>query len=397
MDIAKLLKQTFKEFGEDKAPRLAAALAYYTAFSLAPILVIAIAVAGLVFDQATVREQVLDQVGALAGTQGADMIGSMVEAREDTGSNVLAAAIGIGALLFGAGGVFLQLQDSMNTMWDVAPRPDRGILGMIKERIFSFAVVLAVGFMLLVSLVISAGLAALEGYVVGLLPEYELIMQIVSYIVTFGIVTLIFALIFKYVPDAEIGWRDVWLGAAVTGFLFLAGQIAIGLYLGNTDFTGQFGAAGALVVVLLWVYYSAMISFFGAEFTQVYANMYGSQVQPAENALPLTRDARARQGIPQQEDLEEAASLGKSVEEVGMAPMTGKEGEENTGTLYPTSAKMKRDPWAQAPSADKENLPHARLDRPEERSLRAFSAVAVLLTGITGGFVMGRLGKRRGR
>jgi membrane protein len=395
MNIVELLKQTFREFGEDKAPRLAAALAYYTAFSIAPILVIAIAVAGLFFDQASVRAQVLDQVSALAGAEGSGMIESMVEAREDTGTNILAAVVGIGALLFGAGGVFLQLQDSMNTMWEVAPRPDRGIMGMIRVRVFSFAMVMAVGFLLLVSLVISAALAALEGYVIGLLPEFELIMQIISYIVTFVIVTLIFALIFKYVPDAEIEWRDVWLGAAVTGLLFLIGQVAIGLYLGNTDLASQFGAAGALLVILLWVYYSAMISFFGAEFTQVYANMYGSRVRPAEHAILLTREARARQGIPQKEDLEEAARSGKSVEEAGMVPLTGRQEDGEIRNLDPGSVSVKPDPFAQPPAAEQAgHLSRSTVERPADLSLRAFSSIIILLVGVTGGFLMGRLNRR---
>lgn len=395
MNIIHILKQTIKEFGEDKAPRLAAALAYYTTFSIAPILVIAIAVAGLIFDQAAVREQVLDQVGSLAGTQGAEMIGTMIEAREETRTNIWAAAVGIVALIFGAGGVFLQLQDSMNTMWEVAPRPDRGIKGLIKTRLFSFAMVLAVGFLLLVSLVISAALAALEGYMVGLLPGLQLLMQIVTYLVTFGIVTGIFALIFKFVPDAEIEWRDVWLGAAVTSLLFIIGQIAIGIYLGNTDFTDQFGAAGALIVILLWVYYSAMISFFGAEFTQVYANMHGSRVQPADHAVPLTRDARARQGIPQQEDLNQAVRSGEAVEEAAMAPLTEGEGSRESRTISPQTARMNLEPSPKGLAVDTERLQRTQVERPQERSLRVFSAVTMLLTGVIGGFVMGRLEKKK--
>jgi membrane protein len=398
MNIVNLLKQTFKEFGEDKAPRLAAALAYYTAFSLAPILVIAIAVAGLFLDQAAVREQVIGQISSLAGEQGAGMIQTMVDARQDTGSNTLATVLGLAALLFGAGGVFLQLQDALNTMWDVAPRPDRGVMGIIKDRVFSFAMVLAVGFLLLVSLVVSAALSALELYMLGLLPQYQLIMQILSYLVSFAIVTLIFALVFKFVPDAEIEWRDVWLGAAVTALLFMVGQIAIGLYIGNTDFTNQFGAAGALIVILLWVYYSAMISFFGAEFTQVYANMYGSRVTPAENAVPMTREARLRQGIPHKDELDAAARSGRSVEEagVGIVPVTGTarlEGYEEGKVPPAERIHMRTNPWSQPPALDPNPLRRSSVERPEERSLRAFSAITMLLTGITGGLMMGRLGK----
>jgi membrane protein len=411
MKIIPVLKQTFKEFGEDKAPRLAAALAYYTAFSLAPILIIAIAVAGLVFGQEAVRAQVVEQISGLAGAEGAQMVEAMVSAREDTGTNTIAAVVGIGALLFGAGGVFLQLQDAMNTMWEVAPRPDRGVMGIIKDRIFSFAMVLSVGFLLLVTLVISAALSAVEGYVVGLLPQYQLIMQIVSYLISFGVVTLIFALVFKYVPDAEIAWRDVWLGAAATAVLFMVGQLAIGIYLGNTDFTAQFGAAGALLVILLWIYYSAMISFFGAEFTQVYANMHGSRVRAAENAVPVTREARLREGIPVKEDVEEAGRTGKSVEEsgrmgkpageAGMVPVTGAarlEGYQEGKVPDQEQMIAKRtNPWSKPPALDPNPLRRSSVERPEERSLRAFSAITMLLTGITGGFVMSKLGSKKER
>jgi len=282
---------------------LAAALAYYTAFSLAPILVIAIAVVGVVFDRQAAREQVVRQINSLAGPQGAELVDSMLNAAQDMGENVLATVFGLLALIFGATGVFGQLQDALNTMWEVAPKPQKGITGFIKKRFFSFTMVVGVGFLLLVSLAISAALSALSEWSVGLLPGLEAVMQGINFVVSLLVITLLFALVFKYVPDAEIAWWDVWLGAGVTALLFTIGKLLIGLYLGNTDVTEGFGAAGALVVILLWVYYSAQISFFGAEFTQVYANAYGSRVVPDEDAVALSEEARLQQGMPREEQV----------------------------------------------------------------------------------------------
>ena len=304
-DIWTLIKDTFSEWSEDKAPRLSAALAYYTAFSLAPILVIVIAIVGLVLDRGTVQESVIQQVGGLAGSGGADLIRTMLEASQDFGANLMAMIIGIAALIFGATGVFGALQDALNTMWEVAPKPKQGILGFIKSRFFSFAMVIVVGFLLLVSLVISAALVALNEWSLALLPGFEVVFQILNVITSFLVITLLFALLFKYVPDAEIKWRDVWLGAVITALLFSIGKQAIGLYLGNSDPGSKFGGAGALVIILLWVYYSAMILFLGAEFTQVYANTFGSKVVPAEDAVRLTEERRTQQGIPHKEQLQE--------------------------------------------------------------------------------------------
>lgn len=298
-----LVRKTLTEWQEDKAPRLAAALAYYTAFSLAPILVIAIAVVGVVFDRQAAREQVVRQINSLAGPQGAELVDSMLNAAQDMGENVLATVFGLLALIFGATGVFGQLQDALNTMWEVAPKPQKGITGFIKKRFFSFTMVVGVGFLLLVSLAISAALSALSEWSVGLLPGFEAVMQGINFVVSLLVITLLFALVFKYVPDAEIAWWDVWLGAGVTALLFTIGKLLIGLYLGNTDVTEGFGAAGALVVILLWVYYSAQISFFGAEFTQVYANAYGSRVVPDEDAVALSEEARLQQGMPREEQV----------------------------------------------------------------------------------------------
>ncbi|RPI33166.1 MAG: YihY/virulence factor BrkB family protein [Chloroflexota bacterium] len=392
--ILNLLKQTVKDWSEDKAPRLAAALAYYTAFSLAPILVIAIAVVGLFFDRQSAQDQIITQIGGLAGQQGTELIQTMLEASQNLGSNVMATIIGVVALIFGATGVFGQLQDAMNTMWEVAPKPNRGILGFIKDRFFSFTMVVGVGFLLLVSLVISAVLAALDTWALGLFPGFETVMQIISTIVSYLVITVLFALIFKYVPDADIKWRDVWLGAAVTALLFTIGRTLIGIYLGNSNTAAQFGGAGALVVILLWVYYSAQISFFGAEFTQVYANMYGSRVVAEEDAVPLSEEAKAEQGIPPKETLEAAERQGVSVKEAargGMPaqaiPATGPEsGLQGLPQLSATRQAGVESGWKWA-------LPPNPSD-PADFSLIGLVSLVFTLVGMAGGFMMGKRGKR---
>jgi membrane protein len=297
-DIFTLLKNAAQEWSEDKASRLAAALSYYTIFSLAPLLVIVIAIAGLVFGQEAAQQELLAQIEGLVGEEGATAIQEMIAGASDTGDSILAAVIGFVLLLFGASGVFAQLQDAMNTMWEVKPKEGRGILAIVKDRILSFGMVLVIGFLLLVSLVLSAALAALSNFMAGLLPANEIIMQVISFAVSFAVISFLFALIFKYLPDAEVAWGDVWLGAIVTALLFTIGKELIGLYLGRSAVASTYGAAGSLVILLLWVYYSAQILFFGAEFTQVYANRFGSRIRPAEGATFVSEEARIKQGIP---------------------------------------------------------------------------------------------------
>lgn len=368
-NIWKLIRQTFAEWSEDKAPRLAAAVAYYTAFSLAPILVIALAVTGLVYDRATAQEKIVQQIGGLAGPAGQDLILNMLEASQDIGSNVLASIIGFIALIFGAAGVFGQLQDALNTMWEVAPKPNRGIWGMIKARFLSFTMVVGVGFLLLVSLVVSAVLTALQDWSVGLFPGFEFLMQVVNFVVSLLIITILFALIFKYVPDAEIRWKDVWLGAGVTAVLFALGKTLIGLYLGNSDAAGKFGAAGSLVVLLLWVYYTAQISFLGAEFTQVYANMFGSKVVPDPDAIPLTEAARAQQGIPRKEEKPTADKPASSLARQSQMPLS-------SAIYFPSSRKQARE--------------ESRI----RRSVATFTSL-ILALGITVGYLLGNAKPRK--
>lgn len=282
-----LLRKTIKEWNEDRAMTHAAALAYYATFSIAPLLLVAIAVAGLVFDRATVQQYVVAQVQGLAGRPAGELITDMIEARSTQG-NILAVAVGAAAILFGASAVFGRLQEALNLMWDVRHKRS-GLLRLIKDRVFSFAMVISVGFLLLVSLVLSAGLAALSSWLGGLAGGLDKIVLVFGFALSFAIVTSLFALVFKYVPDAEVEWHDVWLGAAFTAAFFSLGKVAIGIYLGRSTVSAQFGAAGALVVMLLWIYYSALICFLGAEFTQVYANRFGGRVVPDENAEPMRK------------------------------------------------------------------------------------------------------------
>jgi membrane protein len=291
-----MIKMTFRDWSEDKAPRLGAALAYYTVFSLAPLMIIVLAIAGLLFDADTVRSQINQQLGL--GEKGGEGLAMLIEGAEDRDSGIVATILGIAALLFGATGVFIQLKDALNTIWEVEPKPGGGIWAFVKDRILSFAMVLAIGFLLLVLLVVSAALQAVQKYVGEVLPMPGWVAHILDIVVSIGGVTVLFALMFKYLPDVKIGWRDVWLGAVVTALLFTLGKFLLGLYLGRASAASAYGAAGTIVIILLWAYYSAQILFFGAEFTQVYAKSYGTRIQPAENAQPVTAEARAQQGLP---------------------------------------------------------------------------------------------------
>ncbi len=296
--IFEVIKNTFQEWSRDKASRLAAALAYYTVFSIPPLMVVAIGIASAFTDRATIEQQVVNQAGALMGQQGGDAIQTILDSAEEPGKGELVSTlIGVALLIFGASGVFTQLQDALNTIFGVKPDPKRGIMGLIKERFLSFTMVLTIGFILLVSLVLSTVLTALGDFVGGLVSEAAFLLWIVNFVVSFGIFTLLFALIFKTIPDVKLGWRDVLIGGALTALLFKIGEYALAFYFERSDPTSAFGAAGSIILLLLWVYYSAQIVFFGAEFTEVYAREMGAGIQPKDGAVPVTDEARAQQGI----------------------------------------------------------------------------------------------------
>jgi membrane protein len=307
--LLSVLKETYSDWSEDKASRLAAALAYYTAFSIAPLLLIAIAVAGLVFGREAAQGQVFAQLDGLLGSDGASAIQTGIANSDKAGVGTLSAIIGTLTLIWSASGLFGQLQDALNTIWEVQPDPNAGIVATIKRRFLSMTMVLGIAFVLLVSLVLSAGLSAVGGFLGETLPGGNVIWQVLNFVVSFVIITALFAAIYKVLPDAEIAWSDVWIGAAVTALLFTIGKLLIGLYLGHASIGSTFGAAGSLLVFLVWVYYSAQILFFGAELTQVYARRYGSRIRPSEGAVALTDEARAQQGIPEREQVEQLAAV----------------------------------------------------------------------------------------
>ena len=313
--VIEIVGETVKEWSNDKASRLSAALAYYTVFSIPPLMVVAIGIASLFTDRATIEEQVLNQAGSLMGQQGGEAIGTILQSAEQPGDGeLLPTLLGVALLVFGASGVFTQLQDAMNTIFGVQPDPKRGIMGLIKDRFLSFTMVLTIGFILLVSLVLSTVLASLGNFIGGLVTEAEILLWLVNFIISFGIFMLLFALIFKTIPDVKMAWRDVLIGAAVTALLFKIGEFALSFYFERSDPTSAFGAAGSIILLLLWIYYSAQIIFLGAEFTEVYARRIGSGIQVEEDAVPLTREARAQQGITPEEEVKRQAQAQKGAQ-----------------------------------------------------------------------------------
>ncbi len=292
-----LLKTTAMQWFEDQPFQLSSSLAYYTLFSLAPLLIIVIAIAGLVFGQEAAQKQIVGTIEGMVGQQSAEAVQGMIQnASSQPKTGMISAVIGFIALILGAGGVVGQLQTALNTIWGVEPKPGQGIWGFLRQRFVSYAMLLGIGFLLLVSLVVSAVAASLTKFVGGYFGGAEVLAHGLDFVISFLLITVLFAMIYKYLPDVRIEWRDVWIGAALTSVLFTIGKVLIGLYLGRSGVSSTFGAAGSLITVLLWVYYSGLIFFLGAEFTQVYASQYGSGVAPAANAEPI--DPQKRQTPP---------------------------------------------------------------------------------------------------
>ena len=298
-----LFTETIAEWYEDRAPRLGAALAYYMVFALAPGLIFIISVAALVLGEEQARSQIIAEVRNLVGSNTAEALQATIEAVRRDGGGLLATSLGIVTLLFGLWGVFGELQDALNTIWGVTAKPGRGVFVIIKERFWSFTMVVGVGFLLLVSLALSAWIAAMGTFVGGALSVPAALLETINAVFSTVVVALMFAMIFKLLPDVTIAWRNVWLGAAVTALLFTVGKSLIGLYLGRTAVGSAYGAAGSLVVILIWIYYSAQILFFGAEFTKVYTRRSGTRVVAEEPAVPMSDVARAKQGMDRSERL----------------------------------------------------------------------------------------------
>jgi membrane protein len=292
-----LLGETFFEWYADRAPRLGAALAYYTVFALAPGLIVIIALAALLLGKEAAQGQIMNEVQDLVGVAGAQAVQAAIESARSASGSLVATGLGVITLVFGLWGVFGELQDALNTIWGVTTKPGRGVIGVIKERFWSFTMVVGIGFLLLVSLAASAWLAAVGKFFVRLLPLPAAAMETANALLSFVIITLMFGLIYKLLPDVKMAWRNVWPGAAVAALLFTIGKSLIGLYLGRSTVASVYGAAGSLVVILLWIYYSAQLVFFGAEFTKVYSRRFGAVVVPDTTAVTLTTEARAARGM----------------------------------------------------------------------------------------------------
>src|SRR4030095_8395128 len=282
-----LLKQTGKEFLEDKAPQLGAALAYYTVFSLAPLILVLLAVIGIIFrdDSAGAWNKITQQMSYFLDPSAVQVVQNIAQKASQPGKNTIATIFGVALALFGASGVFGQLQDALNTIWGVKAKPGGGIWGFLRTRFLSFAMVAGVCFLLLVSLTLESLLKAFSHYVQTVLPGGIVVALAVYFIFDFAVVVLLFAMIFKFLPDVQIQWRDVWIGAVITAILFGIGKWLLGFYLGSGAAGSAYGAASSLITLLLWVYYSAQILLFGAEFTQVYADRAGRKVKPTEYAV----------------------------------------------------------------------------------------------------------------
>ena len=285
-----LLKLTFAEWMNDDTFESSAALAFYTIFSIAPVLLIAVGVASFFLAPDTATNQIIGEMEKMIGPQGANAVRQVIESSRGFGKGLWAVSVGIVTLVTGATAVFGELQSALNQIWDVKAKPDRGvIMSFIVDRVRSFSIAICVGFLLLVSLVISAVINGLQNYMNNWLPGVPWVWQTANAVASLIVVAVLFAMIYKFLPDVVISWKDVWIGAAVTALLFSAGKYLIGIYLGRTATTSAFGAAGSLVVLLFWVYYSALVSFLGAEFTQVYARRYGPGICPKEHAIRVGR------------------------------------------------------------------------------------------------------------
>jgi membrane protein len=292
--IWELIKETFVQWEDDQASRLAASLALYTLLSIAPLIVVSIAVAGVFFGDEAARGELSHQLAGVVGEQAGRAIEALVDNAHAPSAGLVGSIVGVAVLLFGASGVFGELQVALNQIWNVKQRPGRGMRGVLRDRFFSFTMVMGVAFLLLVSLVVSAALTTVTTHFEHWLP-WATLWEVLNALVGLAVSTLLFALIFKVVPDAKIAWRDVWVGAFVTACCFSLGKGALAWYVGRSATVSPFGAAGSLVALTVWVYYSAQILFLGAEFAQVYATRLGRRIEPTKNAmLADQRDAQER-------------------------------------------------------------------------------------------------------
>ncbi len=281
-----VLKQALKGFSEDSVTKLSGSLAYFTVFSIGPMLIVIIFLADLFYGREAIEGNIYAQIEGFVGASSATQIQDIIKNASLSGKSNVTAVIGFVTLLIGATGVFTEIQSTINYIWNLKPKPKKNWLKMIANRLLSFSVVVSLGFLLLVSLIITAVVEALSNRLYQIFPDVTVtLVYVANLLLTFGITTLLFAIIFKVLPDAIIKWRDVLTGAMVTAVLFMLGKLGITYYIGNSDMSSSYGAAGSLVVILLWIYYSSIILYFGAEFTKAYAAEYGGRILPSKYAV----------------------------------------------------------------------------------------------------------------
>lgn len=303
-DIPNLLKETYKDWMDDEPFDLSAIVAYYSIFSLPALLIIIVTVAGIAFGREEVQNQLSGQIGSMIGADTAKDVQAMIASSQQQDNKGIALIIGIATLLFGATGVFMVLQKSLNRVWEVKADPKKsGIKTLVKARAVSFGIILAIGFLLLISLTLTAGLTALSDWIKLRLPDIFLyLFYVINFLITLGIISLLFALLFRFLPDVKIEWRSVWTGAIITALLFVLGKYALAFYFGQAEPGSTYGAAGSIILILLWVSYSCLIMFFGAEFTQVYAKKYGHSIEPNANAIRIDDDHLAEGNLREKKD-----------------------------------------------------------------------------------------------
>lgn len=291
-----LFKEAASEWISDNALRLSASLAYYAIFSLAPLLLVVISIVGLVFGQDAAQHQLTQTIQQLAGEEAGRALQGMVQHTNQKSASLIATAFGIVVLLFGASGVFGELKNALNTIWGVTIKLGQPLIRLFFDRLLSFGMVVGIGFLLLVSLVVTAALAALSTYMRGLLEWPPGVLHALDFLVSLGVVTVLFAMIFKILPNVKLRWHDVWIGSLVTSLLFVFGQFLISLYLGKSSISSSYGAAGSVIIILVWIYYSSSILFFGAEFTKVYARKCRHGIEPTDDAILLPAPNKSEPG-----------------------------------------------------------------------------------------------------
>jgi membrane protein len=284
--VFSFLKEVFSDFSDDKVMKYSASLSYYTVFSIAPILIIIISIAGIFFGREAVQGQIFGQIRGLVGTDAAAQIQDMIGKTHRAGNNFVATIVSTIILVVGATGIFGEIQDSINSIWGLKSKPKRGIIKILLNRVISFSLIISLGFILMVSLVLSAFITAVSERLGSVFPGSGVVfVSVIDQVISFVVISFLFAVIFKFLPDARIKWRDVSKGALVTGLLFIIGRYLIGLYVAKTNVGNVYGAAGSIIIIMVWVYYTAVILYFGAEFTKVYSVKYGSKIMPNDYAV----------------------------------------------------------------------------------------------------------------